>query len=72
MTYKDIRVFVFDFPFNTITEIYRNEKQAILIYHPGTLYHYTITTHHKTRYMILHTSLHHPVLLYIQSQAIVL
>ena len=37
MTYSNMREIVLDLPFNTMTEIYNNGEQAILIYRPSTL-----------------------------------
>ena len=37
MTYDEMREIVLDLPFDTMTEVYNNGEQAILIYRPSTL-----------------------------------
>ena len=37
MNYNDMKNFVIDLPFNTMTEVYNNGAQSILIYRPSTL-----------------------------------
>ena len=37
MTYDEMRKIVLDLPFDTMTEVYNNGEQAILIYRPSTL-----------------------------------
>lgn len=37
MTYNDMRAFVLKLPFDTMTKVYDNGEQAILIYRPSTL-----------------------------------
>ena len=37
MTYNDMGSIVLDLPFDTMTEVYNNGEQAILIYRPSTL-----------------------------------
>jgi len=37
MTYDEMKEIVLDLPFDTMTEVYNNGKQAILIYRPSTL-----------------------------------
>lgn len=37
MTYNDMKDFVIALPFDTMTEVYSNGKQSILIYRPSTL-----------------------------------
>lgn len=37
MTYDEMKEIVLNLPFDTMTEVYNNGKQAILIYRPSTL-----------------------------------
>ncbi len=37
MTYNEMRDIVLELPFDTMTEIYNNGEQAILIFRPSTL-----------------------------------
>lgn len=37
MTYNDMRKFALSLPFDTMTEVYNNGEQAILLYRPSTL-----------------------------------
>ena len=37
MTYDEMKKIVLDLPFDTMTQVYNNKEQAILIYRPSTL-----------------------------------